>query len=89
MRVVLEGIEWKFCLVYLDDILVCSSLFKKHIEQQKVVSEHICMAGLTLKPRKDSFAQNHAVYLEHVISVGASFPNPETNKSMNFLFQLI
>ena len=28
MQVVLAGIEWKFCFVYLDDILVCSSTFE-------------------------------------------------------------
>ena len=82
MQVVLAGIEWKFCFVYLDDILVCSSTFEEHMEQLKIMFEHLRKAELTLKPRKCTFARNRVVYhLGHVISVDgvspdlASFPN--------------
>ena len=41
MPVVLAGIEWKFCFVYLDDILVCSSTFEEHLEHLNIVFERL------------------------------------------------
>ena len=41
MQVVLVGIEWKFCFVYLDDILVCSETFEEHMEHLKRVFEQL------------------------------------------------
>ena len=31
MEIVLAGLEWKCCVVYVDDILVCSNSFKDHL----------------------------------------------------------
>ena len=76
MQVILAGIEWKFCFVYLDDILVCSSTFEEHMEHLNIVFEHLRKAELTLKPRKYTFARNRVVYhLGHVISVGGVSPD--------------
>ncbi len=63
MQVVLVGIEWKFCFVYLDDILVCSETFRSIMEHLKTVFEWLSRAGLTLKPRKCFFARDHVTYL--------------------------
>ena len=81
MQVVLAGIEWKFCFVYLDDILVWSSSVEEHMEHLSIVFNCLCKAGLTLKPRKCSFAQTQVLYLGHVISVDGVLPDPmKTNK---------
>ena len=32
MQAVLAGMEWKFCFVYLDDILVCSRTLEEHLD---------------------------------------------------------
>ncbi len=64
----LSGIEWKFCFVYLDDILVCSETFEEHLEYLKIVFERLREAGPTLKPRKCFFAQTRVIHLGHVIS---------------------
>ena len=52
MQVVLAGLEWKCCFVYLDDILVCSKSFEEHMEHLFLVLERLHQAGLTLKPKK-------------------------------------
>lgn len=33
MQLVLQGLSWKTCLVYLDDIIVYSDNFSDHLEQ--------------------------------------------------------
>ena len=85
MQVVLAGIEWKYCFVYLDDILVCSETFEDHLEHLKTVFERLRKAGLTLKPKKCFFALECVTYLGHVISREGVSPDPEkTNKVRDF-----
>jgi len=55
MQVVLAGLEWKCCFVYLDDILVCSKTFEEHMEHLRLVFERLRRAGLTLKQRNAAF----------------------------------
>jgi len=52
MQVVLAGLEWKYCFVYLDNILVCSKTFGEHLEHLWLVFERLRRARLTLKPKK-------------------------------------
>ncbi len=81
----LSGIEWKFCFVYLDDILVCSETFEEHLEHLKIVFERLREAGLTLKPRKCFFSQTRVIYLGHVISREGVSPDLEkTSKVRDF-----
>ncbi len=95
MQVILAGIEWKFCFVYLDDILICFRTFEEHMEHLRTVFERLHKAGLTLKPQKCSFSRTTVTYLGHVISVDGVAPDHEkTNgfpvpKDMKSLHQLL
>lgn len=33
MQIVFTGLRWGICLIYIDDIIVCSSTFEKHLER--------------------------------------------------------
>ena len=55
MQVVLSGLEWDCCFVYIDDILVASRSFDDHIRHLKLVFERLRQAGLRLKPKKCLF----------------------------------
>ena len=50
MQVVLSGLEWDCCFVYIDDILVASKTFEDHLRHLQLVFEHLQKAGLCLKP---------------------------------------
>ena len=82
MQVVLAGIEWKFCFVYLDDILVCSETFEEHLEHLQEVFERLRKACLTLKPKKCFFAQALVKYLGHVISRDGVSPDPDKTQKV-------
>ena len=85
MQIVLAGIEWKFCFVYLDDILICSETFEEHLQHLSAVLERLHKANLTLKPKKCFFLQRVVVYLGHVISQNGVSPDPEkTSKVKQF-----
>ena len=42
MEIVLAGLEWKCCVVYVDDVLVCSKTLEEH-------KEHLQHVFLTIK----------------------------------------
>ncbi|MCG8044300.1 MAG: DDE-type integrase/transposase/recombinase [Candidatus Thiodiazotropha taylori] len=94
MSQVLKGLNWKFVLCYIDDILVFSSNFKEHLKHLNEVFQRLREAKLTLKPSKCSFAVEKVVYLGHVISKDGvsvdiektervrSFPTPTTQRQL-------
>ena len=94
MSRVLKGLNWKFVLCYIDDILVFSANFSQHLEHLGQVFQRLREANLTLKSSKCNFAVDRVVYLGHVITkegvqvdVGKtekvnSFPAPKTQKEL-------
>ena len=76
MEIVLAGLEWKCCVVYVDDILVCSKTLEEHKEHLQQVFQRLRQAGLRLKPSKCSFLCREVVFLGHVISVSGVSPDP-------------
>ena len=70
MDLVLAGLQWHNCLVYLDDILIIGKTFKEHLENLQLVFDRLREAGLKLKPSKCRVCQKEVTYLGHVISPG-------------------
>ena len=68
MEVVLTGLTRNQCFVYLDDILVISRTWNEHLENLQLVFDRLREAGLSLKPKKCTFARRKALYLGHVVS---------------------
>jgi Reverse transcriptase (RNA-dependent DNA polymerase) len=50
----LSGLNWKICLVYLDDIIVFSPSYEEHIRDLDIVLGRLYGAGLSLKLRSAS-----------------------------------
>ena len=50
METVLSGLQWRQCLVYLDDIIVFGRSFEKTLSNLCDVFQRLKTAGLTLKP---------------------------------------
>ena len=68
MTEVLRDLNWKFALVYIDDILVFSSSFESHLDHLSQVFQRLRDANLRLKPSKCEFAVKEVKYLGHLFS---------------------
>ena len=67
MDIVLAGIKWQSCLVYIDDIVVFSPTFEQHIQDLSNVFTRLVSAGLTLKASKCDFCRKELKYLGHIV----------------------
>ena len=68
MENVLKDLQWKTCLVYLDDVIIYSKTPEEHLERLREVFGRLREAGLKLKPTKFQFFQHNVNYLGHFIS---------------------
>ena len=85
MQVVLAGLEWDCCFVYIDDILIASQSFEEHMHHLQLVFERLRQAGLRLKPKKCLFLRERVPYLGFVISkYGIQVDPSKTDKVKNF-----
>ena len=57
MESCLGDLHHKWCIIYLDDIIVFSKIPEEHIQRLRGVFEKLCTAGLQLKPSKCDFFQ--------------------------------
>lgn len=53
--------------IYLDDIIIISSSFSKHLDLLKRVRERLLSAGLTINLKKSSFFRKQLKYLGYVV----------------------
>lgn len=68
MEHVLRGLNWRTCLVYLDDIIVLGRTFNEHLKNLQQVLQTIKAAGLKLNASKCSLFKNEVNYLGHIVS---------------------
>ena len=76
MNLVLAGLQWSSCLVYLDDIIILGRNFEEHLKQIRAVLERLRMAGLKLKPAKCNFFKQEVQYLGHIVSANGISTDP-------------
>uniref|UniRef100_A0A5S6QK48 RNA-directed DNA polymerase n=1 Tax=Trichuris muris TaxID=70415 RepID=A0A5S6QK48_TRIMR len=68
MEKVLEGLQWRTCLVYLDDIIVFARTPIEQMQRLDEVLNRLQKAGLKLKPSKCKIMTTEVVFLGHTIS---------------------
>uniref|UniRef100_A0A5S6QPX8 RNA-directed DNA polymerase n=1 Tax=Trichuris muris TaxID=70415 RepID=A0A5S6QPX8_TRIMR len=68
MEKVLEGLQWRTCLVYLDDIIVFARTPTEQMQRLDEVLNRLQKAGLKLKPSKCKLMTTEVVFLGHTIS---------------------
>jgi len=71
MDVVMSGLHFEVCLVYLDDIVLFSKTIDEHLERLVQVLSRLRSAGLKLKPEKCFLLQKSVTFLGHVLPVKA------------------
>ncbi|VDI21012.1 Hypothetical predicted protein [Mytilus galloprovincialis] len=57
MDKVLRGLKFRTCLCYLDDVLICSETFEKHLDDIKEIFKRFRDAGLKLGTEKMPFCK--------------------------------
>ena len=68
MELVMSGLTYDICLMYLDDILVFLRTFDEHLERLATVFDRLDRYSLKLKPSKCSLFQHKVSFLGHVVS---------------------
>ena len=94
MDMVLAGLQWTDCLVYIDDIIVVGKTFPQHLQNLTQVFDQLRNAGLKLKPKKCSFCTQCVEFLGHTatpegvstdpkkIEKVADWPTPSSKKEV-------
>jgi hypothetical protein len=78
MDLVLNGLTYKYCLVYLDDTIVYSKNFDEHMKHVSEILDRIFAAGLKLRSEKCHFAADQVSYLG--FSISRNGVKPDQNK---------
>jgi Reverse transcriptase (RNA-dependent DNA polymerase) len=68
MDVILSAVKWKFCLVYLDDIIVFSPSLEQHLKDLDVVLTLLEQAGASLQLKKCHLFKERVKYPGHIVS---------------------
>ena len=77
ISLLLKGIEGKYAVAYLDDILIFSDSFETHLKHLDDVLRRLRKASLSLNRKKCHFVQPEISYLGHIISKDGIAPDPE------------
>jgi hypothetical protein len=68
MNEVLGEINWKFCMCYVDDVVIFSPTFEEHLVHLSEVFSRLRQANLKVKLSKCEFARTQLHYLGHVVN---------------------
>src|SRR3990167_3098027 len=68
MDTVLGNMRFKFCIPYIDDIIIYSQTFDEHISHLKQVFEQFRKVGLFVKMSKCEFCMDRMDFLGHEVS---------------------
>jgi len=74
MELVLQGLQWVTCLVYIDDVVVFGKDFEQHILRVDQVLDRMKQAGLKLRP-ECNMLQSEVVFLGHIVSQDGVLPD--------------
>ena len=83
MESCLGHMHLKWCIIYLDDIIVFSKTPEEHIQRLRGVFEKLSAAGLQHKPSKCEFFKSHITYLGHIVSKDGIETDPKKVTTIN------
>ena len=83
MNLVMRGLTWEACLVFLDDIVVMSTTFEQHFERLRAVFGRLRSANLKLKPSKCKLFQLKVKFLGSIVSANGIEPDPDKLKAID------
>ena len=78
METVLAGLNYKICLVYIDDIIVFGSTFEDTLHNLEQVFQKLEEAGLKLKAKKCNLFKKEVLFLGYRVSGDGIQTDPQT-----------
>ena len=80
MQYVLQDLNWRICVNYIDDIIVYSKTLEDHLMHLKIIFDRLNQHNLKLNPKKCNFAKTKIDFLGHTISADGIRPNNDKVK---------
>ena len=74
---ILRGFEYRFTLIYIDDIIIFSKSVEEHLSHLEEVFRRLRQANVKLNPKKCNFVKQKVEYLGHVVTPDSISPNPD------------
>ena len=68
MERVLDGLQWRTVVIYLDDVIVFSKSIEDHMQHLEEVLRRFEQHNLKLKPRKCELLRSQVEFLGHVVT---------------------
>lgn len=78
-----QGLGGLQLLVYLDDLILVSSSFEKHLEELRLVFERMRVFNLLMNQTKCKFGCEEVKYLGHLITPAGIRPDPEKIRAIS------
>ena len=82
MDVVLSGLQWSTCLVYIDDLVIRGKTFEEHLQYLKEILQQLRERNLKLQPPKCHLFQRKLELLGHVVSSDDIATDPAKTKEV-------
>ena len=82
LHLILKGLCWSDCLVYLDDIIIFGRTLEEHRKRLSLVLSRLAEAGLKINPKKCKLLSEQVVVLGHVVSRDGISTDPEKVRIM-------
>jgi len=70
LDIILSGLKWQICLVYLDDVIIFSANAEQHLKDVDTVLHRLRKAGVTLNLEKCTWFSDEVEYLGHIVRPG-------------------
>jgi len=70
LDIILPGLKWQICLVYLDDVIIFSANAEHHLKDFDTVLHRLREAGVTLNLEKCTWFSDEVEYLGHIVRPG-------------------
>ena len=74
---ILRGLEYRFALIYIDDIIIFSKSVEEHLSHLEEVFKRLREANVKLNPKKCSFVKPIVKYLGHVVTPDGISPDSD------------
>ena len=84
LDIILSGLRWQTCLIYLDDVIVFSKDTNEHVAHVDEVLTLLRSAGVSIKLKKCEFFQPKLDYLGHIITPGKLAVATENTKAFGY-----
>jgi len=70
LDIIVSGLKWQICLIYLDDVFIFSANAEQHVKDVDTVLHRLRDAGVTLNLKKCTGFSDEVEYIGHIVRPG-------------------